>query len=86
MNSIKWLMEQLTINGSGAVKTFPELFEKAEEIRKKEIIDAATWGTLHQTPEQYYNEKFKTTKDGFVYLTDAPLMFNRKQKNDIKKD
>jgi hypothetical protein len=40
MNSIEWLMEQLTIHGYGAVKTFPELFEKAEAMHKAEIIDA----------------------------------------------
>jgi len=66
MNSIKWLMEQLTINGSGAVKTFPELFEKAEEIRKKEILAAYKEGqrlrfddNLNFMAEQYYNETYK---------------------------
>ena len=68
MNSIKWLMEQLTINGSGAVKTFPELFEKAEEIRKKEIIDAWENGLDNffetndsdiMSAEQYYKETYK---------------------------
>ena len=36
MNSIERLMEQLTINGSGAVKTFPELFERAKAMYKEE--------------------------------------------------
>ncbi len=66
MNSIEWLMEQLTINGSGAVKTFPELFERAEEIRKKEILAAYKEGqrlrfddNLNFMAEQYYNETYK---------------------------
>jgi hypothetical protein len=39
MNNIEWLMEKLIINGSGAVKTFPELFEQAKLLHKQEIID-----------------------------------------------
>jgi hypothetical protein len=35
-----------------------ELFQQAKEMEKEQIIDAATWGALAETGEQYYNEKY----------------------------
>ena len=35
-----------------------ELFQQAKEMEKEQIIDAATWGALAETGEQYYNETY----------------------------
>jgi len=63
MNSIEWLMEQLTINGSGAVKTFPELFEQAKLLHNQETIEAWEMGRFNidaiGSGEEYYNETYK---------------------------
>lgn len=44
---VEWLIEQLPKYGSGAVKTFPELFEQAKEMEKnkypKENINHLKW-------------------------------------------
>jgi hypothetical protein len=35
-----------------------ELFQQAKEMEKEQIINAATWGALAETGEQYYNETY----------------------------
>lgn len=35
--AVEWLIKQLPIHGSGAVKTFPELFEQALEMEKEQM-------------------------------------------------
>jgi len=37
--AVEWLMEELPKNGSGAVRTFGDLFEQAKEIEKEQIKD-----------------------------------------------
>lgn len=37
--SIEWLEKQLILNGSGAVKTFPELFEQAKEMENEQRFE-----------------------------------------------
>jgi len=34
------------------------LIRQAKAMEKEQIIDAATWGALAETGEQYYNEKY----------------------------
>jgi hypothetical protein len=41
---------------------FGEDFEQAKEMEKEQIIDARE-ALFHGTPEQYYNETFKTKKN-----------------------
>ena len=64
--TVEWLMEELPKHGSGAVRTFGYLFDKAKEMEKEQILDAHIKG--HNAPsstiknwdaEQYYNETFK---------------------------
>jgi hypothetical protein len=64
--AVEWLMEELPKHGSGAVRTFGDLFEQAKEMEKEQILDAHIKG--HNAPsstiknwdaEQYYNETFK---------------------------
>jgi hypothetical protein len=35
--AVKWLMNELTKHGSGAVRTFGELFEQAKEMEKEQM-------------------------------------------------
>ena len=65
--SVEWLIEQL--KGKSQSITWNEIFNKAKEMEKQQIIDAylkdrpkatinkalVTWDKA----EQYYNEKFK---------------------------
>jgi hypothetical protein len=55
-------MEELPKHGSGAVRTFGDLFEQAKEMEKEHIKDAYK-ADLHpcsdDDAEQYYNETFK---------------------------
>jgi len=38
--AVEWLMNELTKHGSGAVRTFGELFEQAKEMEKEQLIEA----------------------------------------------
>jgi hypothetical protein len=59
--AVEWLMEELPKHGSGAVRTFGDLFEQAKEMEKEQLKDA--WdngcGYLQKNSQQYYNETFK---------------------------
>jgi hypothetical protein len=35
-----------------------EVINQAIAMEKEQIIDAATWGGLHESAEQYYNETY----------------------------
>jgi hypothetical protein len=63
MTSIEWLIDRLYQHEYHIdildVATINGYFDKAKQMHKEEIIDAAMWGTLHETPEKYYQEKFK---------------------------
>jgi hypothetical protein len=60
--AVEWLMEELPKHGSGAVRTFGDLFEQAKEMEKEQIINAYK-ADLHpcsdEDAEQYHNETFK---------------------------
>jgi hypothetical protein len=77
--AVEWLEEQLTeVDYNCINKTFlqndkslagykmRELFEKAKEMEKEQIIDAINFGdergkiTTYKSAEQYYNETFKS--------------------------
>jgi hypothetical protein len=70
MTAVEWYTEQLRkiafdINhhlGLGDIRLtqgqINELNEQAKEMEKEQIIDAATWGALAETGEQYYKEKY----------------------------
>jgi len=61
--AVEWLEEQLVINGSGAIQTFPELFEQAKQMHKEQIAQSWHNGDDHefsksQSGEDYYNETY----------------------------
>jgi hypothetical protein len=41
-------------------KDFEYLISKAKKIEKERIINAVTWGGLHESAEQYYKETFNS--------------------------
>lgn len=60
--AVEWLMNELTKNGSGAVRTFGDLFEQAKEMEKEQIIAAYmadTFPSCKADGEGYYNDTFK---------------------------
>jgi hypothetical protein len=56
MTAIEWLEEQLPIRIKNSM--YSEIKE-AKEKEKEQITDAATWGFLAETGEQYYKLKYK---------------------------
>jgi hypothetical protein len=62
--ALEWLEKQLVINGSGAIKTFPELFEQAKQMEKEHIINTFKHAQVlvvmnnELRAEQYYNETY----------------------------
>ena len=61
MTAVEWLVQQLVDrqNGRAYGSNLDEIFQQALEMEKEQIIDAATWGALQETGEQYYNETYK---------------------------
>ena len=59
--AVEWLHEELLkILIDNQIQQTDYLFDQAKAMEKEQIIDAATWGALAETGEQYYNETFKT--------------------------
>ena len=65
ISAVEWLQKELPKYGSGAVRTFRDLFEQAKEIEKEQIKDAWDngiqweWDSSIRNSEEYYNETFK---------------------------
>jgi hypothetical protein len=68
--AVEWLMEELPKHGSGAVRTFGYLFDKAKEMEKEQIIKATLYGFRQDSDgddwegdnynaEKYYNQTLK---------------------------
>jgi hypothetical protein len=47
MTAVEWLMEELPKHGSGAVRTFGDLFEQAKEIEKEQAELYAKFAVLN---------------------------------------
>jgi len=72
MTAVEWLLENLISEPYSETdfKHNSEFWDKAKEMEKQQIIDAYSVGYLTdfklnsdyttQTPEQYYNETFKS--------------------------
>lgn len=61
--AVSWIIGELTNLGYIIAPSFGHSIidlkiEQAKQMEKDQIIDAATWGTLHQSPEHYYNDKY----------------------------
>jgi hypothetical protein len=60
--SIEWLLDEIEKQAEGKYEEIPIciyiFLEQAKAMEKEQIIDAATWGALAETGEQYYKEKY----------------------------
>ena len=56
---VEWLKEKLIGHLDISERYKKELFEQADKIFENQIIDARD-ALFHGTPEQYYNETFKS--------------------------
>jgi hypothetical protein len=53
--AVDWLVEEIHKNS----KWIPtHIIEQAKAMEKEQIIDAATWGGLHESAEQYYKQTY----------------------------
>lgn len=67
MTSIEWLIKKITNRQNGIFDGFPhlsldEIYDKAKEMHRKEIIDAYFEGDesgFKEPAEKYYNETYK---------------------------
>jgi hypothetical protein len=63
MTAVEWLFDNLDLSGGSEAI---EMLKQAKEMEKKQIMDAFNDGVNDEciggntTPEQYYNETFKT--------------------------
>jgi hypothetical protein len=67
--AVEWFEDQVGHNSLMGLKEFNEIFEKAKEMEKEQIMDAwneragfdggVLFYTDNRTAEQYYNETFK---------------------------
>jgi hypothetical protein len=82
--AVEWLL-QIQLSGNGRLHLTDEEFEKAKEMEKEQIIDAAS---DHCYPnrelatidaEQYYNETFKSESLG---LKNCDVTLNNSLKNE----
>jgi hypothetical protein len=53
--AVEWLAEQMM---------HPQIhnpyIDQAKAMEKEQIIEAATWGALHESAQQYYNETYNS--------------------------
>jgi hypothetical protein len=55
--AVEWFGEKMYTE-SHTQEEWLKIFEQAKEIEKQQIIEAATWGALHESAEQYYNQTY----------------------------
>lgn len=56
--AVEWLAEYLKPSIALQTKYIDEYVKYAKQMEKEQIIDAATWGYISQSGEQYYNETY----------------------------
>jgi hypothetical protein len=57
--AVEWLLFELSKNGLLPDGIPSDIHNKAKEMEEQQIIDARE-ALFHGTPEQYYNETFKS--------------------------
>jgi len=58
--AVEWLIKEIKNFDSGRSEYYSKvaIHNHAFRMEKEQIIDAATWGALAETGEQYYKEKY----------------------------
>ena len=75
LTAVEWLMDELQKNGSGAVKTFGDLFEEAKEIEHAQLQMLKTQ-THPVTKKEALAilEKFRKVQDAINFSTDQSII------------
>jgi hypothetical protein len=58
--AVQWLIDEIN---EKHFFLFSKLGEQALKIEKEQICNAATWGGLHESAEQYYIETYGNQKE-----------------------
>jgi hypothetical protein len=61
--AIEWFEEQVGHNSLMALKEWNEIFEKAKEMEREQIVNAyndCEWTGDHEDGEQYYKETYES--------------------------
>ena len=62
--AVEWLYDQLEFDNSISMDDIEKIFKQAKAMEKEQIVDAITYFQERPydegTPEQYYNETFKS--------------------------
>ena len=59
--AVEWFEDQVGYTSLMALKEWNEIFEKAKEMEREQIVNAyndCEWTGDHEDGEQYYNETF----------------------------
>lgn len=57
--AVEWFWNKIALKLSvDQINEFLPELKQANIIMKEQIVDAATWGALAETGEQYYKEKY----------------------------
>jgi hypothetical protein len=67
--AVEWLIEELPKHGSGAVRTFGDLFEQAKEMEKEQIVKAHFDGCEIGEIFAYENREFITDSEQYYSKT-----------------
>jgi hypothetical protein len=57
--AVEWLVEKIKLKYDLDLYHVKKEIEQANQMFQEQIEDAATWGALAETGEQYYKEKYK---------------------------
>jgi len=58
--AVQWLEAEIIALENHSVKELMSLFNQAKAMEKEQIIDAATWGALHESTEKYYTSTYES--------------------------
>jgi len=61
--AVEWFEEQVGHNSLMGLKEFNEIFEKAKEMEREQIVNAyndCEWTGDHEDGEQYYKETYES--------------------------
>ncbi len=58
--AVEWIEDIIkgSIQDKLVIEVLTTIFNQAKAMEKEQIIDAATWGGLHESAEQYYKQNY----------------------------
>jgi hypothetical protein len=55
--AVEWLVEQFDLTSDSPI--IKNVVDQAKAMEKEQIIEAATWGALHESAQQYYTSTYE---------------------------